>query len=411
MYASDPIAASAADVQQAVTDLLAEYQGLGLEEDKQDKEVSVHVLVRSAHVGFVIGKGGETINHIKTVTGAQASFDKQKSQSEALLGQRKCRLEGTLQAVATAAHLICGVVLRFGGVDQATISMVVAPEACGALVGKKGEHLASLRQSTNTKIQLEPQAHPALGGRLCVLMGQEVHDVVHAMIRICQMDSFSSVSNVPTMPPAMPAYGAPQYTPAVGVGFGGTPPPMGGYGMRGSQGLSQVLATALDFMPLGVPQHDFTDRQQVEVTILLPSEHTGTIIGKGGANVATLRSSTNTRLNIEREEATPGFRRVVLTAQLSGVARALHMLASMLAELSGTATLNLIVSENCGGLIGKGGANLKRLRETCRCQVTMEREATLSDGRRLTLSSVDPAHVTLAAYYALRTLHDPREER
>jgi len=407
MFASEPVA-SAAEVQQVVTDLLAEYQGLGMESDKVDKEVSVQILVRSANVGFVIGKGGETINHIKTATGAQASFDKQKSQSETLLGQRKCRLEGTLQAVATAAHAICGVVLRFGGVDQATLVMVVAPEACGALVGKKGEHLAELRQSTNTKIQLEPQAHPALGGRLCVLMGQEVHEVVHALIRICQMDSFSSVSNVPTMPVA-PSYGAPQFNPAFGnpraMGTGG------GYGMRGSQGLSHVLDTGLDYMPLGVPQHDFTDRQQVEVTILLPSEHTGTIIGKGGANVAKLRGSTHTRLNIEREEAVPGFRRVVLTAQLSGIARALHLLASMLAELSGTATLNLVVSENCGGLIGKGGANLKRLRETCRCQVTMEREATLSDGRRLTLASPDPAHVTLAAYYALRTLHEPREER
>mmetsp|Transcript_46968 Transcript_46968/g.124320 ORF Transcript_46968/g.124320 Transcript_46968/m.124320 type:complete len:226 (+) Transcript_46968:104-781(+) len=225
------------------------------------------------------------------------------------------------------------------------------------------------------------------------------------------------------MPPVAKGYGK---GPAIGKGYGkGAYDPFGGSPMMpGPRAASQDeppakrqragavdLAGAVASMPselgsMGVPAGDGIDGALVEIFVLLPSDFTGQIIGKGGAHLAGIRSATGAKIHIDRDEIAPGFRKASLAGPLGLAIKGCYLLACLIRDLAGASVLDMIVSNNCGGIVGKGGTGLRRLREQYQVKVTLERHAVAGEGRRLTIAGAYPPAVTSCCYDALRCTMD-----
>lgn len=415
-----------------------------------EKEILLVFLVKSQHVGFVLGRGGENVNEIKALSAAAISFDKKGDASDAMMGERKARVQGSVQSVAFACFLMAGVAAHFGGASPQA-SMVLTTGACGPLVGKAGSHLKELRAATSTRVALEAQPHPALGGRQCTISGETLGNVFHAVVAILQMEAFSSPTDrpgsvkmapqqtlfeaaIPRPAPAMqrpkpPApvkmlsqqlggydafSGAHQYREGMAAQMLSAPRPAPqGPGMgapaakrqrTGADMQAAVAGLHMELPAAGIPLGDGIDNSVVEVNLLLPSEHAGQVIGKGGANLALLRTNTGAKLAIDREEIFAGLRRAVVAGPLSSALKACFLVACLMRDLTGTPILDMVVSNNCGGIVGKGGSGLRRLREQHQCKVTLEADPAAGDGRRLTIMGSEPAGVAGCCYDALRLL-------
>lgn len=130
--------------------------------------------------------------------------------------------------------------------------------------------------------------------------------------------------------------------------------------------------------------------------------HAGTIIGKGGASVKSIRESSGCKVSIA--EMGPGMqeRMVSVAGSLAGISRAAEMMLDCLDESNRggdgvtpdpTAsdatqhTLKLSLSNNqVGGLIGKGGASIKQMREDSTANIKVETSPTNQTERLVTVS-------------------------
>jgi len=452
------------DVKAALNELAQEFEGRGLQTGTAEKEVSLVFLVKSQHVGMILGRGGQNIQEIKTISGANVSFDKPKEASDTMMGERKAHIQGTAQTATLACFLIGGLVQQAEG-GPAQVNVVLTSQACGPIVGKGGSHLKELRATTSAKCHLEPQPHPALGGRLCNIAGETMHTVAHAFAVILQMETFGSPAGgngakaakglmdagkgvgfdaakayfdgVKGGQPYDPGYDP---TPAMAKGYGkggmGKGYGKGGYDAYGQSGVASQplagarsapqggpgakrqrtggavdLAGAVASMPselgsMGFPFGDEKDEAMVEISVLLPTDFTGQIIGKGGAHLAGIRAATGAKIHIDREEIAPGFRKATAAGPLGLAIKTCYLLASMIRDLAGAAVLDLIVSNNCGGIVGKGGSGLRRLQEQHQVKVTLERDHIAGEGRRLTIAGPFPTSVTSCCYDSLRCTFD-----
>ncbi|RKP10795.1 hypothetical protein THASP1DRAFT_12379 [Thamnocephalis sphaerospora] len=109
----------------------------------------------------------------------------------------------------------------------------------------------------------------------------------------------------------------------------------------------------------------------VMMRALLTKKEAGVIIGRNGANVHTIRSKTNARVNLT--DNFPGCTERVATVvgPVENVAHAFELMALMLAGVEGNnvtqtvpsaVTMRLLIPNNhMGSIIGKGGAKIKEI--------------------------------------------------
>mmetsp|Transcript_18182 Transcript_18182/g.42520 ORF Transcript_18182/g.42520 Transcript_18182/m.42520 type:complete len:618 (+) Transcript_18182:187-2040(+) len=101
-------------------------------------EVSVIFLVRKEAAGAVIGKQGTTLTQIRTQCGCNIQFDKNE-----VVGHRKCQITGQYQVVQQAERLIFDLVRQVAVASESTSAMptttVIAPEFVTQGFGVKRE--------------------------------------------------------------------------------------------------------------------------------------------------------------------------------------------------------------------------------------------------------------------------------
>jgi len=125
--------------------------------------------------------------------------------------------------------------------------------------------------------------------------------------------------------------------------------------------------------------------------VLIPAEHIAKVIGKAGAGLKQIRESSGCKLQVQQAaDSNGGPRRVDIVGLLDQIVGAFHLvLSKAFPDGNGTPTL-LIPSEKAGQVIGKGGDNLKRARESFGVRLSLEREpmtdpATGAQERLLTM--------------------------
>ena len=120
--------------------------------------------------------------------------------------------------------------------------------------------------------------------------------------------------------------------------------------------------------------------------LLLPNKQTGTVIGKGGANIKSIREASGCQVQISENVPGATDRLVTIIGDSSvinsAVARLLAILdedpqASMVVDTHadtnpGERMLRILLSNNeAGRIIGKGGARIKQMRNESGAQVHM----------------------------------------
>jgi len=109
--------------------------------------------------------------------------------------------------------------------------------------------------------------------------------------------------------------------------------------------------------------------------VLVPAEHIAKIIGKAGAGLKQVREASGVKIQVDQKtDSSGGMRRIDLIGLAEQVVSAFQLiLGKAFPDGNGTPTL-FIPSDKAGQVVGRGGDNLKKLREECRVRVQLERE-------------------------------------
>lgn len=109
--------------------------------------------------------------------------------------------------------------------------------------------------------------------------------------------------------------------------------------------------------------------------MLIPAEHIAKVIGKAGAGLKQIREATGVKIQVQQAaDSSGGSRRVDLVGQLDQMMGAFQLIhKKAFADTNGNPTL-LIPSEKAGQVVGKGGDNLKKVRQDLQVRISLERE-------------------------------------
>eukprot|EP00931_Biecheleriopsis_adriatica_P043493 TRINITY_DN2486_c0_g2_i1.p1 TRINITY_DN2486_c0_g2~~TRINITY_DN2486_c0_g2_i1.p1 ORF type:complete len:616 (-),score=122.09 TRINITY_DN2486_c0_g2_i1:28-1818(-) len=132
----------------------------------------------------------------------------------------------------------------------------------------------------------------------------------------------------------------------------------------------------------------------------------GRLIGKAGSGLKSVREMSQCKVDLRKEADAQGARKCDLHGpSVEHIASAVHAIASRLfqdGQMDCTMTIAFPTSY-AGAVIGKGGDNLKRIREATGVKLTLEKDA-ISDGDRIGTLSGDRNQLGAAARIALSPL-------
>lgn len=109
--------------------------------------------------------------------------------------------------------------------------------------------------------------------------------------------------------------------------------------------------------------------------VLVPSEHIAKVIGKAGAGLKQIREAAGIKIQVHQNaDVNSGTRRVDLIGATEQIIGAFQLLLNK-AFADGNASPTLLIpTDKAGQVVGRGGDNLKKVREECRVRVALERE-------------------------------------
>eukprot|EP00466_Bigelowiella_natans_P001491 jgi/Bigna1/139899/aug1.53_g14607 len=128
---------------------------------------TMQVLIPSSSAGVVIGRGGSTIQRLKTESGASISLSNYVKGAE----NRVATISGTAAAMAKAILALAVQIATDGGSlsennakEALSIVLLVPPQELGAIIGKKGARITELRNSTGASINVADEGSVTIQG-------------------------------------------------------------------------------------------------------------------------------------------------------------------------------------------------------------------------------------------------------
>lgn len=164
----------------------------------RDGEDSMQIMVPDRTVGLIIGRGGETIRDLQERSGCHVNI---VGEQKSVNGLRPVNLIGSREAAARAKDLIMEIVESdskatnskdrgppqrdaprdngfgggyggaAGGADKINDSIFVPSEAVGMIIGKGGETIKEMQNTTGCKINVSPSSGPGEVEREIGLVG------------------------------------------------------------------------------------------------------------------------------------------------------------------------------------------------------------------------------------------------
>ena len=132
---------------------------------------------------------------------------------------------------------------------------------------------------------------------------------------------------------------------------------------------------------------DADDTAVQTITVSVPSNLAGCVIGRGGTVIKATREASGANVNVSKEEIAPGLREVSISGQAHQVQAArLLVIAQVEAkkqqneeagESEGpppgtTTTVIQVPNSKVGGLIGKGGSSINEIRNVSGCRINIQ---------------------------------------
>lgn len=159
----------------------------------RDGEDTIQIMVPDRTVGLIIGRGGETIRDLQERSGCHVNI---VGEQKSVNGLRPVNLIGSKEAAAKAKDFIMEIVesdsktaaekgrsapqrdqgrdAGYGGGnggDKITDSVFVPSEAVGMIIGKGGETIKDMQNTTGCKINVSPSSGPGETEREIGLVG------------------------------------------------------------------------------------------------------------------------------------------------------------------------------------------------------------------------------------------------
>ncbi|KAG9295239.1 hypothetical protein G9A89_000062 [Geosiphon pyriformis] len=281
--------------------------------------------VPNAVVGLVIGRGGENLKRIEKTTGARIQFSQgELSNQPPDVVERRVTITGTMEDVQAAKAMIQQLVddATSGntsgrrdsfGPSRTTITIHIPSSKVGVVIGRGGETIRDLQDRSGARINVTPDsaASPNANDRPVTLIGDD-NAVQRAKALI------DEIVNTGDQPPDR---GHPKDYPisnyaSGGNSYGHDSHGSGNYGGSGHYGGPPG--------PYNTPPPGKSSQETV--TIQVPNDTVGLIIGKGGETVRLLQQQSGAKIQIEPVHGPPPADRnvhIIGTAENVSVAKSL----------------------------------------------------------------------------------------
>jgi far upstream element-binding protein len=244
----------------------------------------------------------------------------------------------------------------------------------GLIIGKGGDNLKRVEQTSGCKVQFQPESATRPGERLAYLIGTPLQ--ITSARRMIDEIVDENIAVKGALPGARH-----QIRP---------PKPNGG----GQYDNSRLLA------------EEATSPERL-VQMLVPDKTVGLIIGRGGENIKDLQSKSGAKINIVPEsQSVHGQRPINLLGDPEATAKAKQLILQIVADdeagipisrkpapeslgVGSRQEILRVPNDAVGMIIGKGGETVREMQATTTCSIKV---ATSSQGdfREITLTGTDP---------------------
>jgi len=256
--------------------------------------LEVGILLQNQDLGSVIGKGGENIRNIREESGAVVHTSKFVEGTD----ERTVKILGSAAQVNTAIKMIIDEVCK----DNPMITLLAEYKNCGNLIGKKGVTINEIREKTGANIRVSKECIGNSSQKEISVNGDydAVIEAIDAIVK--HLDQ----GNNPTRMAYVP------------VGVGGITNPVGfpTPATGGNGGASPI---------------------RMEMTLWVPKEIIGKVIGRGGSTIRTVREQSAAHVFVHKgEENEEGVkneetseRKITIKGSRKAIAKAFTMIETL----------------------------------------------------------------------------------
>jgi len=221
--------------------------------------LEVGILLQNQDLGSVIGKGGETIPNIREESGAVVHTSKFVEGTD----ERTVKILGSAAQVNTAIKMIIDEVCK----DNPMITLLAEYKNCGNLIGKKGVTIKEIREKTGAYIHVSKECIGNSSQKEIRVNG-DYDAVIEAIVAVVKhLDQ----GNNPTRMAYVP------------VGVGGITNPVG-------------------FPTLATGGNGGASPIRMEMTLWVPKEIIGKVIGRGGSTIRTVREQSAAHVFVHKDD-------------------------------------------------------------------------------------------------------------
>jgi len=276
-----------------------------------DGAVEVGILFQSQYLGPVIGKGGENINKIREESGAVVTTSKFNKDTP----ERTAKIVGSVEQVSTAIKMIIDIVCK----DNPMITLLGEYKNCGNLIGKQGATIKQIREESGANIRVSKDCIGNSTQKEITVNGD--YDAVTTAIDA--VVEYLAQGNNPTRIAYVPG------------GIGGFPNLVSGFPNINSAGRGWVMPPAgpgaLPFMQNIGGGGAGSSLIRMEMTLWVPKEVIGKVIGRGGNTIRTVREQSSAHVFVHKSDEDEDSSERKIT--IKGNRKSINMACSMLETL------------------------------------------------------------------------------
>ncbi|EFJ32726.1 hypothetical protein SELMODRAFT_85231 [Selaginella moellendorffii] len=254
------------------------------ENNAGETTTNLRFLVTNTAAGSVIGKGGSTISDFQAQSGARIQLSRNHEYFPGT-SDRVAVLSGSLADVLTAFQLIISKIIKDDNQDDTKsiqVKLLVPKTVCGAIIGKGGSNIKKFVEDSQASIKLSSQDQllPGVIDRI-VTIGGNVDQIIKAvtliLTKLTEESSYTETTSTPLVYP-------------------GTRPTS--FIVRcvyhASPGLQNLRRNGPG-PPMPVA---YVGALTSSVTIGIPDEHIGFILGRAGKTLQELQQSSGAKIKV-----------------------------------------------------------------------------------------------------------------
>jgi len=286
-----------------------------------DGSVEVGILFPSQNIGPVIGKGGENINNIREESGAVVHTSKFVQG----VNERTAKIVGSVEEVSTAIKMIIDALCK----DNPMINLLAEYKNCGNLIGKQGVTIKQLREKTGANIHVSKECVGNSSQKEITVNGDydAVSQAIDAVVmHLAQGNNPTRMAYVPGGLGGYPNLGpGPVFSSPAPSGRGWVLPPAARGGrpfarQGGPQGMPQGGGAGAGASPI-----------RMEMTLWVPEDLIGKVIGRAGNTIRTVREESSAHVYVHKGEDNDDSseRKITIKGNMKSIGMACSMVETL----------------------------------------------------------------------------------